>query len=103
VGIRAFLPLWGIEAEELIREFLTLKFKAMVIATRLEEDLLGNILDEALVSRISKLGSHPCGESGEYHTFVTAGPIFKRALKVTQGERERRDDVWFWEISAELQ
>jgi len=103
VGIKAFLPLWGIEAEELIREFLKLKFKAMVIATALDEDLLGNMLDEALVRQISKLGSHPCGESGEYHTFVTAGPIFKRVLKVTQGEKERRDDAWFLEISAELQ
>jgi uncharacterized protein (TIGR00290 family) len=103
VGIKAFLPLWGIKAEELIAEFLKLKFKAIVIATRLEESLLGKVLDKALVRRITKLGSHPCGESGEYHTFVTAGPIFRRALKVTKGERERRDNMWFWEISAQLQ
>jgi uncharacterized protein (TIGR00290 family) len=103
VGIKAFLPLWGIKAEELIKEFLKLEFKAIVVATRLEEDLLGKVLDETLVSHISKLGSHPCGEGGEYHTFVTAGPIFKRALKVTSGEKERRDDAWFLEISAELQ
>ncbi len=103
VGIKAFLPLWGINAEELIAEFLKLKFKAIVIATRLEESLLGKVLDKALVRRITKLGSHPCGESGEYHTFVTAGPIFRRALKVTKGERERRDNMWFWEISAQLQ
>jgi diphthine-ammonia ligase len=103
VGIKAFLPLWGIKAEELIDEFLKLKFKAIVIATRLEEGLLGKLLDKALVRQISKLGSHPCGESGEYHTFVTAGPIFRRALKVTKGERERKDNAWFWEISAELQ
>jgi uncharacterized protein (TIGR00290 family) len=103
VGIKAFLPLWGMEPEKLIDEFLKLKFKAMVVATRLEESLLGKVLDEALVRRIVKLGSHPCGESGEYHTFVSAGPIFRRALKVTKGERERRDNMWFWEISAELQ
>jgi diphthamide synthase (EF-2-diphthine--ammonia ligase) len=72
-----------------------------VIATTLEEDLLGKVLDKALVSGISKLGSHPCGESGEYHTFVTAGPIFKKTLKVTRGRKERRDNVWFLEISAE--
>jgi diphthine-ammonia ligase len=103
VGIKAFLPLWGIKPEELIAEFLRLKFKAIVIATRLEEGLLGKGLDKALVRRIVKLGSHPCGESGEYHTFVTAGPIFRRALKVTNGETKREDNVWFWEISAELQ
>ena len=103
VGIKAFLPLWQVRPVELIDEFLRLEFKAMVVATRLEESLLGKVLDKALVRRITKLGSHPCGESGEYHTFVTAGPIFRRALKVTKGERERRDNMWFWEISAQLQ
>jgi diphthine-ammonia ligase len=102
VGIKAFLPLWGIKAEELIEEFLKLKFKAIIIATRLKETLLGKVLDKALVRQIIKLGSHPCGENGEYHTFVTDGPIFRRALKVTRGERKKRDDIWFWEISAEL-
>jgi len=103
MGIKAILPLWGIKAEDLIEEFLKLKFKAIVIATRLEENFLGKLLDKALVKQISKLGSHPCGENGEYHTFVTDGPIFRKALKVTRGERKRRDNVWFWEISAELQ
>jgi len=103
VGIKAFLPLWGIKAEKLIEEFLKLKFEAMVVATRLEENLLGKVLDKALIRQISKLGSHPCGENGEYHTFVTDGPIFRKALKVTRGESKKRDDMWFWEISAELQ
>lgn len=92
-----------IKAEELIEEFLKLKFKAIIVATRLEETFLGKVLDKALVRQISKLGSHPCGENGEYHTFVTDGPIFRKALKVTRGERKERDNVWFWEISAELQ
>jgi uncharacterized protein (TIGR00290 family) len=102
MGIKAILPLWGIKAEDLIEEFLKLKFKAIVIATRLEENFLGKLLDKALVKQISKLGSHPCGENGEYHTFVTDGPIFRKALKVTRGERKRRDNVWFWEISAKV-
>ena len=102
VGIKAFLPLWQVRPEELIDEFLRLEFKSMVVATRLEESLLGKVLDKALVRQIVKLGSHPCGESGEYHTFVTAGPIFRRALNVTKDGRERRDNMWFLEISAEL-
>jgi diphthine-ammonia ligase len=102
-GIKAFLPLWGIKAEELIEEFLESKFKATIVATRLKENLLGKALDKALVSQISKLGSHPCGENGEYHTFVTDGPIFRKALKVTRGESKKIDNIWFWEISADLQ
>jgi diphthine-ammonia ligase len=103
VGIKALLPLWGIKAEELIEELLKLKFKATIVATRLDENLPGKVLNKALVRQISKLGSHPCGESGEYHTFVTDGPIFRKALKVTRGERKEKDNIWFREISAELQ
>src|SRR3972149_6687502 len=103
VGIKAFLPLWGIKAEELIEELLKLKFKAIIVATRLDENFLGKVLDKALVGQIGKLGSHPCGENGEYHTFVTEGPIFRKTLKVTRGESKKIDTIWFWEISAELQ
>lgn len=103
IGIKAFLPLWGMKSEELIEELLRLKFKAIIVATRLDENFLGKVFDKALVRQISKLGSHPCGENGEYHTFVTDGPVFRKALKVTGGEKKRRDNVWFWEISAELQ
>jgi diphthine-ammonia ligase len=103
VGMKAFLPLWGIKPEELIEELLRLKFKAIIVATRLDKQLLGKVLDKALIRQISRLGSHPCGESGEYHTFVTEGPIFKKPLKVTRGESRKRNDIWFWDISAELQ
>jgi len=102
VGIKALLPLWGTKPEELIDEFLRSKFKAIVVATRLDETFLGKVLDETLIGQISKLGSHPCGENGEYHTFVTEGPIFRKALKVTNGQSKKMDNVWFWDISAEL-
>jgi len=102
VGIKAFLPLWGIKAEELIEEFLKLKFKATIVATRLGKNFLGKVLDKALVRQFSKLGSHPCGENGEYHTFITDGPIFRKALKITKGERKRRDNIWFWDISTKV-
>jgi diphthine-ammonia ligase len=103
VGIKALSPLWGIKADELIDELLKLKFQATIVATRLDETFLGKILDKALVMQINKLGSHPCGENGEYHTFVTEGPIFKKALKVIEGESKKIDNIWFWDISAELQ
>jgi diphthine-ammonia ligase len=103
VGIKAFLPLWGIKAEGLIEDFLKLKFKAIIVATRLDENFLGKVLDKDLIRQISELGSHPCGENGEYHTFVTDGPIFRKALKVTRAESKKIDNIWFWDISAVLQ
>jgi uncharacterized protein (TIGR00290 family) len=103
IGIRPFLPLWSMKAEDLLEEFLRLKFKAIVVATRIDETFLGRVLDKALLRQISKLGSHPCGENGEYHTFVTDGPIFRQPLKVTRGESKKRDDMYFLDISADLQ
>ncbi len=101
--IKPLLPLWRVEPGELLADFWGSGFKATVVATRLEENLLGKSLDESLVTEIRRLDSHPCGESGEYHTFVFDGPIFKRPLKVIPGKKEKRDDVWFLEISAELE
>jgi len=101
--IEPLLPLWKMEPEKLLTEFWQSGFKTIVIATRLEDSLLGRSLDKASLEEIKRFGSHPCGESGEYHTFVTDGPIFQRPLEVTKGERERRDNVWFLDISAKLQ
>jgi len=101
--IEPLLPLWKMETEKLLTEFWQSGFKAIVIATRLEDSLLGRSLDKAFLEEIKRFGSHPCGESGEYHTFVTDGPIFQRPLEVTKGKRERRDNVWFLDISAKLQ
>jgi uncharacterized protein (TIGR00290 family) len=102
VGVKAFLPLWGAKPERLIEELLELRFKAMVVATRMDENLLGKVLDRALVKQMCELGSHPCGESGEYHTFVFRGPIFRKALRVSKGRKAKIDDMWFQDISAEI-
>lgn len=102
VGMKAFLPLWGAKPGKLIGELLELDFKAMVVATRLDKNLLGKVLDKALVKQMCKLGSHPCGESGEYHTFVFNGPVFRKRLKVTTGQSTKIDDMWFQDISAVL-
>lgn len=97
--IKPILPLWGIGPEELLANFWSLGFKAIVVATKLDQSLLGRNLDKASLNEIKKFGCHPCGESGEYHTFVFDGPIFKTPLEVIPGKKEKRDNVWFLEIS----
>jgi len=101
--IKPVLPLWGITPEELLAEFWGSGFKSIVVATRLDKSLLGKSLDKAFLDELRKYGCHPCGESGEYHTFVTDGPIFKQSLNIIQGEKVQRDNVWFLDISAELE
>jgi uncharacterized protein (TIGR00290 family) len=99
--IKPILPLWKMEAKELLAEFWQGGFKAIVVATRLDESLLGRGLDKAFLDEIQKFDCHPCGESGEYHTLVFDGPIFKTPLKVIPGKKEKGDNVWFLEISAQ--
>jgi len=103
LGITPLLPLWGSGAEKLLAEFFGSSFKATIVATTLDKSLLGKSLDKAFLDELRKYGCHPCGESGEYHTFVTDGPIFKQSLNIIQGEKVRRDNVWFLDISAELE
>lgn len=98
--IKPILPLWGIGPEELFADFWSLGFKAIVVATKLDQSLLGRNLDKSSLNEIEKFGCHPCGESGEYHTFVFDGPIFKTPLEVIPGKKEKRDNVWFLEISV---
>jgi Predicted ATPases of PP-loop superfamily len=103
IQMKPILPLWKLEPERLLTDFWQSGFKAIVVATSLAESLLGKSLDRDFLDEIQRFNCHPCGESGEYHTFVTSGPIFKKPLRVTQGKRERRDKVWFLEICAELE
>jgi len=103
LGIKPILPLWGLDPEKLLSEFLALGFEAKIVATRLDENLLGKDMDESFIAEIERFNCHPCGESGEYHTFVSSGPIFRRPLKLVTGKIEKRDDVWFLEILAQLE
>lgn len=98
LDLKAVLPLWGLAPRSLLEEFLALGFRAKIVATRLDEALLGRELDDGFIKEIQRFGCHLCGESGEYHTFVTGGPIFRWPLDVVPGKREKRDGVWFLDI-----
>ncbi|RKY83529.1 diphthine--ammonia ligase [candidate division KSB1 bacterium] len=102
LGIKAILPLWGKPRTEVVSEFIDSGFEAVVVATKAEllgAEWLGRRIDQRFVSDIRHLaGVDLCGESGEYHTFVTDGPIFKRKIKITAAEKEKIDEHWFWNI-----
>lgn len=91
-GLQAVLPLWREDREILVREFIAAGFTAVIKTVRrkeLNEQMLGKILTYELVDEIKKLGADPCGENGEYHTVVTAGPIFSYPVnyKITGTEQ----------------
>jgi len=93
VGLQGRFPLWGRDSRELARRFLTLGFRAVLccIDTQvLGQDFAGRDYDEALLADLPP-GADPCGENGEFHTFVHDGPGFARPVPFSLGERVLRD------------
>ncbi|MBC3542081.1 ATP-binding protein [Rufibacter sediminis] len=88
VAIKAAFPLWGEEPGALLEEFWRAGFKAKVVCVNgmhLDATFAGRELDEAFVK---DLPAHvdPCGENGEYHSFVYDGPNFREPVPVQLGE-----------------
>lgn len=79
VGIEAIFPLWGSSTLELVNEFISLGFETLICCLNTQaipKDYLGKTLDKGLVGKIAQ-NADPCGENGEFHTFVYKGPIFQ--------------------------
>ena len=109
-GITAHQPVWGERQEDLLKDFIDVGFKAIIVATKedmLGEEWLGRSLDMDFFNEIKELGRTrgitPCGEAGEYHTLVIDGPLFQQRMELTETRKVARDKHWFLEISgAEL-
>ena len=87
-------PLWGRDTAQLARQFIDQGFRAIltcVDTTQLAADFAGREFDSALLDDLPA-SVDPCGENGEFHTCVYAGPIFERPLALERGERIRRDN-----------
>jgi uncharacterized protein (TIGR00290 family) len=83
-GRGARFPLWGADTSALAREFVDAGFRALVVSvdtTQLDASFAGRELDASFLAALPA-GVDPCGENGEFHTFVYDGPIFCRALRV---------------------
>ena len=88
VGLNAVFPLWKKNTTELMHEFLNLGFKAIVVcvnARLLDKSFAGRILDGDFLKDLPQKVD-PCGENGEFHTFVFDGPIFKYPIPFAKGE-----------------
>ncbi|MGH2482718.1 MAG: diphthine--ammonia ligase, partial [Ktedonobacteraceae bacterium] len=83
-------PLWGQPPGQIVREFLTRGYTALLTCVeeaRANPAWLGASLTEELAQAFEQAGIDPCGERGEYHTFVHAGPLFSAPLAFHLGER----------------
>jgi uncharacterized protein (TIGR00290 family) len=89
LNITCSFPLWNRETKELIKEFLRLGFKAIIIcinAKLLDESFVGREIDQSFIDDLPS-NVDPCGENGEFHTFCYDGPIFNQPIKFTIGEK----------------
>ncbi len=103
VGIGAIEPLWGRETEEVLVEFIESGFEATVISARCDRfdaEWLGRRVDQSFLSYLRANQIDACGEHGEYHTFVTGGPIFSTEIRITSSRPVSRDGYWLLDTLA---
>lgn len=88
LGLRAEFPIWQRPTDTLVREVIDSGFKAITtcVNTRfLDRSFVGRVIDDAFIRELPS-GVDPCGENGEFHSFVYDGPIFRTPVPVRTGE-----------------
>jgi uncharacterized protein (TIGR00290 family) len=93
-GLTGVFPLWQRDTHELARHFIRLGFRAVLCCVDthvLDERFAGRIYDEALLADFPATVD-PCGENGEFHTFVFAGPNLAQPIPYTLGEYVLREE-----------
>jgi len=101
LGLHGIFPLWKRDTQELARSLTVLGFKATttcVDAHMLGRKFVGRVVDEQFLSELPATVD-PCGENGEYHSFVSEGPIFKERVSYTLGEIVLRENrFWYCDL-----
>lgn len=103
IGLNTLFPLWKKDSLTLVKEFIALGYKTIVVCARADlKDFCGRIIDQAFLDDLPK-DVDPCGENGEFHTFVFEGPLFASSVKFKLGELVYKDlgssqNQGFWYI-----
>lgn len=103
LGLSAIYPIWGRDTKTLARKFIALEFKAKLCcidSKQIDARFAGRDYDAALLAELPE-SCDPCGENGEFHTFVYDGPIFSRPIICHTGEIVVRDQFIYCDIIPE--
>ncbi len=103
IGMTALFPLWKRDTRELIREFHANKFRAIAVCVdpkAVAPTFAGRELDPSFFRDLPP-HADPCGENGEFHTFVFDGPIFQFPIHVRTGEVVNRDGFIFCDLLSQ--
>jgi len=99
-GITPVFPLWGRDTAQLAREMIDAGLRAVLTCVdpkKLPASFAGRAFDAELLAGLPS-AIDPCGENGEFHTCVTAGSMFAKAMEVTTGETVERDGFVFTDL-----
>jgi uncharacterized protein (TIGR00290 family) len=103
LGLTPVFPVWGLDTAQLARDFIGLGFQALLVCVdseALDPAFVGRAFDEDLLRDLPS-GVDPCGENGEFHTFVHAGPVFREPVGIRLGRVEGRGRFWFRDVEPE--
>lgn len=105
IGMTALFPIWKRDTRELARSFLADRFRAFTVCIDsrvLAPGFVGRELDECFFNDLPR-HVDPCGENGEFHTFVFDGPIFSQPIPVRTGEIVTREGFVFCDLLPDLE
>ena len=100
LGLQGVFPLWMRDTAQLARQMLDAGVQATLTCVdlrKLDSSFAGRSFDADLL-RCLPAGIDPCGENGEFHTFVSAGPMLRAPIPVTVGEIVERDGFAFADL-----
>ncbi|MGB2671229.1 MAG: diphthine--ammonia ligase [Candidatus Acidiferrum sp.] len=105
IGMTAIFPIWKRDTRELIHSFHANRFRAVAVCVdpkTLAPSFAGRELDESFFRDLPP-HADPCGENGEFHTFVFDGPIFQSPIPVCTGEIVLRDGFVFCDLLSKME
>lgn len=103
LGLTPVFPLWQRDTKQLAADMIASGLSAILTCVdprRLDPSFAGRTFDSELLAALPA-DVDPCGERGEFHTFVTRGPMFQRGIAVTRGEVVERDGFVFADLLLE--
>lgn len=98
IGMKGIFPVWKRNSTELAHTFIDLGFKAVITCIDskvLDKTFAGRIFDKQFLSELPP-NVDPCGENGEFHSFVCDGPIFSKRILYEKGEVVLRDNRYYF-------
>ena len=105
IGMTALFPIWKQDTRELVRRFHSQRFRAIAVcidSKALDSSFAGRELDESFFRDLPP-NADPCGENGEFHTFVFDGPIFRWPILARTGEIVHRDGFVFCDLLPKME